>query len=225
MMRPLFAAAAAAALTATPVAAQMAGNPVYYSPKHGTGLSINADYGRGLNDASSKTNYFGGRAVLGLPIVTLSAGVGVVKADENLIAGAESEVVFGGTASVSVLSAPLLPIAVAVQGGLGYLSQDVGNTISVPIGLAVAIKPPTPGLNVEIWGAPRIQISRFSPDVGDSSTETDFGASAGVNLGLPTGLGLHAAIDWVNQDPDGPIVVGIGAHYKFTIPGLGIVGM
>ena len=214
---PFAAAATALGLCAMPAAAQMIGNPVYYSPKHGLGLSIQGDFGRGLNDASGKTNYFGGRAVLGLPMITVSAGAGVVD-------NSSSEVTFGGTVSVNVLSAPLLPVAVALQGGAGYMSSGGGSVLSAPIGIALAVKPPTPGINVEVWGAPRIQITRVSAG-GSSATETDVGASAGANLGLPTGLGLHAAVDWINAEPEGAIRVGVGVHYKFTIPGLGMMGM
>ncbi len=103
------------AMIATPAVAQQVGNVVYVSPKHGTGISIIGDFARGLNDASGKTNYFGGRAILSLPLLTLSAGVGVVKADDALDPGAESEITFGGLASLNVISAPLMPVAVAVR--------------------------------------------------------------------------------------------------------------
>ena len=217
------AAVALGSFTAT-AQAQMIGNPVYFSPKHGIGLSIQGDYGRGLNDASGKTNYFGGRVTLGLPIVTVSAGGGLLDAVEN-------DVTFGGNVSVNVLSAPLLPVAIALQAGAGYVSQGSLTTLSVPIGAALALKPPTPGLNVELWVAPRVQITRVSN--GSSATDTRFAASAGVNLGLPTGLGLHAAVDYTYVSGAGglsssdlsPFLIGVGIHYKLTIPGLGIVGM
>lgn len=210
-------------LAAVPAAAQMPGNPVYYSPKHGVGLSLQGDYGRGVNDASGKTNYFGARAVLGLPIVTLSAGGGYLDA-------AEGDVTFGGTAAINLLSAPLLPVAIGVQAGAGYVSQGGTNTISVPIGAVLAVKPPTPALSIEAWAAPRVQITRVSN--GTSDTESDFAISAGVNLGLPTGIGLHAAADYTVRSSDvpgvsssdvSPFVIGVGIHYKFTIPGLGMV--
>ena len=54
-------------LLATPAFAQMLGNPVYFNQSGGTGVTIGADYDRGLNNASAKTNYFGGRATLALP--------------------------------------------------------------------------------------------------------------------------------------------------------------
>ena len=36
-------------LFATPALAQMLGNPVYFNQSGGVGVTLNADYGRGLN--------------------------------------------------------------------------------------------------------------------------------------------------------------------------------
>ena len=51
---------------ATVAEAQIPNQPVYLSPKHGTGLSVAFDYGKGLNDNSGKFKAYGGRATLGL---------------------------------------------------------------------------------------------------------------------------------------------------------------
>ena len=68
------AAALAFAVTASPAVAQLIGNPVY-APAGAGGLTLAADFGRGLNDASGKANFFGGRAELGLPIIRIGAGI------------------------------------------------------------------------------------------------------------------------------------------------------
>jgi hypothetical protein len=52
--------ALALGLTASVASAQMHGLPVY-GAVGGVGVTIMGDYGRGLNDESGKTNYFGGR--------------------------------------------------------------------------------------------------------------------------------------------------------------------
>ncbi len=240
-----FAAAAfTIGLIAGPAAAQMVGNPVYFSPKHGTGITIAGDLGRGLNDASFKTNYYGGRATIGLPMFTISAGAGVVKPSGVFdVPGTESEVTFGGNVALNVFNPPLAPVAVSLQGGVGYVKTtgsgvaggDV-TTLVFPLGVALAFSVPSPALSVEPWIAPRVHIVRTSN--GTSTTETNFGVSAGLNLGLPMGLGFHAAIDYVAvSDPDdvvplsssssdvSPFLVGVGVHYKIALPGLGIPGM
>lgn len=222
--------ALALGLVAGPAAAQMLGNPVYFSPKGGTGLTISGDYGRGVNDESGKTDYFGGRATLGLPMVSISAGAGSVSAE-----GADSEIGFGGALAVNILKAPLLPVAVNLQGGVGYLKEGdpttlEATTLNVPVGVGIAINVPSPAVSVEPWAAPRVNIQRVEVTSGTGSasdTEVGFGASAGVNVGLPMGLGFHVAADWMTVgDPAvKPLYIGVGAHYKFTIPGLGVVGM
>lgn len=219
-------------LAAGTAAAQQIGNPVYYSPQHGLGFTIGLDYGRGLNDASTKSNYIGGRAILGLPFVTVSAGAGVVNPDEALITGAESDFTFGGTAAISLLSAPLLPVAVAVQAGVGYLKQsgtggDI-TTLRVPVGAVLGLKVPNPAVRIEPWVAPRLDVTRTSN--GTSNTETNFGVSAGINLGMSSGLGVHAVIDYLAVTTDivgasnsdvSPFYVGAGVHFKLSVPGLG----
>ena len=61
--------ALASGLLANPAIAQLAGTPVYaVTPM--VGITLSADYGRGLvTDESAKTDFFGGRLILGFPAV------------------------------------------------------------------------------------------------------------------------------------------------------------
>lgn len=220
-------------LVASPAAAQMIGNPVYYSPGHGLGLSINADYGRGLNDESFKGNYFGGRATLGVPRVNITVGAGSWKAEAG-----EAEITFGGNIGVNVFDVPLAPVKVALQAGAGYVKMGSGafevKQLNIPAGVALGFNVPSPAVSVEPWVAPRVELSRWTVS-GESQTQFGAGASAGLNLGLPTGLGFHAVVEWMtfadktsgtlNLPDRQPLSFGIGAHYKFSIPGLGVPGM
>jgi len=219
---------------ASPVAAQLAANPVYYSPKAPTGLTLAVDFGSTLStklgtlSATNKPNNIGVRATLGLPMVNVGAGGGIYNSD---VTGADKEMQFMGTVAVKVFSPPLVPLGIALQAGAGYLQQGSGASafkqLSVPIGVGVAVKPPTPGLSFEPWVGPRVQIQRTSAG-GSSETRTGIGASGGVNLGMPMGLGLHAALDWATFAAKGlspkmqTLVFGVGLHYTFTIPGLPI---
>ncbi len=195
--------------------AQQHGNPVYLSPSHGTGLSINADVAKGLNDASGKTLYFGGRAVLGVSRIVISAGAGSISFDDVLAPGAESEIAFGGNVSVNIFDLPAAPVAIGVFAGVGTLSEAGTTLTTIPAGAVISISPPTPGASIEVWAAPGIRHFRVS---GFSNTE--FAVSGGLNLGLPMGLGFHVAADWVNSSGSSPLIVGGGAHYQFSIPGL-----
>jgi hypothetical protein len=227
---PTVAVALALAVTASPMVAQLMGNPVY--APGGSGLTLAADYGAGLNDASGKTGFFGGRAELGLPIIRLGAGFGVY---DTKVAGADKEVALMGNLALQILGGPVVPVSVSLFAGVGYLKTSVGGSdqtaLSVPIGLALAVNIPTPGFSIDPWVAPRLQITRTSNITSD--TDVNFGASAGVNFGLPMGLGAHIALDYVVVSaPTGsllsssdlsPVLFGIGVHYTLSLPGVPIV--
>lgn len=245
-------AAVLSAVLVTPAAAQLNGNPVYFSPKQPTGLTLALDFGSTLNlkydgvkfepgGQAVKPNNLGARATLGLPIVTVGVGVGIYNPDLTVTGiSADKEVQFMGNAALKLFSPPLVPIGISFQAGAGYLKQGSGTgavkTLSVPIGLGVAIKPPTPGVSVEVWGAPRVQLNAVSVSGSGSRVQAGIGASGGVNLGMPMGLGLHVAADYVKLSEKAAagtgslvlpqtqtIVFGAGLHYTFTIPGLPIV--
>ena len=205
--------AVAMTMTASLAEAQITNQPVYVSPKHGTGLSLAFDYGKGLNDSSGKLNAYGGRATLGIGFVTIGAGASSI----SLGSGAGSEMSYGATASINIVSAPLVPVGGSVFGGFGTVSVAGNSQNSYPVGAAIAVKPPTAGLGIEIWAAPRVDIKNAS-----STTATNFGISGGVNLDLPIGLGIHLALDYVAVSDAAPLLLGAGAQYKFIIPGLGI---
>jgi hypothetical protein len=201
-------------LLASPALAQMIGNPVYFSPKQGVGLTIAGDYGRGLNDASTKSNYFGGRATLGLPMFAITVGGGSAKPSDG-----SSATSFGGDVAVTVVKGPMVPVTVSLQAGAGYSSVGSAKTLHVPAGVALAFNVKSPGASVEPWVAPRVDYVRYK--VGTLSTnQTKVGASGGVNIGLPSGLGFHAALDYVNVSGGSPFMVGAGVHYTIKIPSL-----
>ncbi len=210
-----------ALIGATPSSAQLFNNPVYVSPSHGTGLSLNGEYARGFDD-SEDTNFIGGRAVIGLGPLTIQAGAGGVLFSGDLDV-LDNEITYGGAVALNILDLPLVPVSVNVQGGVGILDSDLlGKQTTIPLSVGVAINVPAPLLDIEPWAAPRLQIVRVSN--GSSSTEVGFGASAGINITLPTGLGFHAALDWASVDFDGvtvnPVSIGAGLHYRIAIPGL-----
>lgn len=205
----------AVAVTANTAVAQLPGNATWGLPG-GVGVTINGDFGRGLNDESGKTNWFGGRVVVGLPMVSIWGGAGVLR-------NGDSEITFGGGVAVNVIKAPMLPVAVALQGGVGYIDVAGNKTLNIPIGPVVSINVPSPAVDVKPWIMPRVHIQRVSN--GTSDTEFGFGASAGLNVTLPMGVGGHVALDWMTiGDPSvKPFLVGIGAHYTISVPSLGVM--
>ena len=138
-----------------------------------------------------------------------------------------------GSAALKVFGGPLIPVAVSLQAGAGYLKKGTGTsatkTLNVPIGLGFAINVPTPGASFEPWAAGRVHMN--SVTVGTASgTQVGYGVSGGVNLGLPIGVGLHVALDWsrfsrktvgtLNLSKRETMVVGVGLHYSIKLPGL-----
>jgi hypothetical protein len=210
-----------ACLLAGPVQAQLHGNTVYPAIQ-GTGFTILGDFGRGLNDDAWKSNYFGGRAELGLPMVSFWAGAGRVKTDDELDPGGEGEIVFGGGAALNIVQGPMVPVTVSIAAGVGFLSEEgYGSSLFVPAGVVLAINVPSPTVDVKPWIMPRIELESFSPDVGESSSEVGFGVSGGLNVTLPNGFGFHASGDWRKIEDFKPIYLNAGVHYTVAIPSLG----
>lgn len=206
-------------VSATPASAQLFNNPVYFSPSHGTGFSLHGEYARGFR-ANTDANFVGARLMLGLGPLTLQAGAGGV-----LLGGVparDNQLTYGGAAAINILDLPLVPISVNLQGGVGYTNfADQGfNRLDVPIGVGVAINVPAPILDIEPWAAPRLQIVRRNN--GMTETNVEYGFSAGLNVTLPIGVGIHIAGDYVTvgQSDLDAVVIGAGLHYRIAIPGL-----
>ncbi|HLQ23933.1 MAG TPA: hypothetical protein VK132_12045 [Gemmatimonadales bacterium] len=230
------AVATALSVVAHPAVAQLQNLPVYFSPKGGTGLTISADYGQATSTKIdgipllNKPTALGGRVSLGLPIVTVGIGAAVYDPKVTTIANSAQ---YMGSAAFKVFGGPLIPIAVSLQAGVGYLSQGSGvfasKTVNVPLGVGVAVNVPTPGASIEPWAAARVHINSVTAGTA-SNTQTGYGLSGGVNLGLPIGVGLHAAVDWssfpaktsgtLNLLKRETVVLGVGLHYSIKLPGL-----
>jgi hypothetical protein len=206
-------------LTTAPVEGQLFNHPDYAIPSFDGGSStfVATSYGRGLNDDSGKLNAFSatvGRSTSGL---SFQAGVGYI---DNVV---ESEWTLGGAAGYSVLGGDA-PAQVGIQAGLGWMqlgdpTGTVGDItlLRFPVGVVVRGDMGSSSLQVSPWVMPRLNIMRLSAE-GASTTETDFGASAGVGLTMPSGLGIHAALDLLAVSVEGApgteqLRFGIGAHY------------
>lgn len=217
----------------TSATAQLNSMPVFVSPKGGTGLTLAVDYGRGMNDASGQNTAFAARATIGLTALTVGAGVGTVNPRVSFT-DRDWELQYMGNAALRVFGGPLVPVAINLHAGLGFLEREVGTGVdrriyNVPVGIGAALNVPTPGFSVEPWVAPRFQVTRYEQG-GDSDHQTGFGFSAGVNVGFANGLGIHGALDWTDLSaaslvsPDdiasvSPAVLGLGLQYGFRLPG------
>lgn len=202
--------------TPAPVTAQVLGLPVFNSGVT-SGLGIMGDVGFPNDDAGLETTY-GATATLGVGLVALSATV----ARTGIESTGEDFTTLGAAATLKVFGGPLIPLAVTLQGGVGYAEVAEGvNTLHVPIGIGVALTIPSVAVAIKPWIAPRLDISRVSGDsVATAETESMFGISAGIDFNLINGLGFRAAYDLVDTEGGSPAVFSIGAGYHFRLPGL-----
>ena len=198
-----------ALIAAVPAQAQLANFPVYAQPSGDPATYLGLTYGRGMNDASLKQDAYGafvGRTGVG-GRASIFAGLGMLDVDPD------AQWSFGGGVGVDVLPAGG-SAQVGIQAGVGYMSFDVGtasvSTMHFPIGVALKGMIEGPTANVSPWVMPRLSILRISN--GTSETTTDFGASGGVALTLPSGLGFHTALDVLAAD-EAEWLIGVGVHY------------
>lgn len=230
-------------LGARPAAGQLQGLPVHFNPKGGTGITIAGDFGRTVSNtvggitSAQKPSTIGGRVSLGLPFITVGLGAGVY---DPKVTAQTNELQYMGTMALKVFGAPLIPVAVSLQAGAGFLKVGTGTfatkAVNVPVGLGIALNVPTPGASIEPWVAGRVQVNSVSTGTAGgattSGTQLGYGASGGINLGLPIGVGVHVALDWVSYAAKltSPIAsqrnkiermtLGIGLHYSLKLPGL-----
>lgn len=209
------------AALATAAQAQLAGIPVYFNPRGGTGVGVAANLGFPDNNSGGGTAY-GVAGSFGTGPVTLTAMVGAWKGTGF----ASAQTSFGGALAYRVFGGGMLPIAIAVQGGYGTIKIPVpiiGNVTAntIPVGIGISFDPPL--FPLKPWIAPRIEFAHQS--AGSASVDaSSFRVSAGVNFNLLLGLGVHAAADWgqvpAKLDPAKPntFIWSVGAHFNFRVP-------
>ncbi len=218
----LWAIVAAAALTggAAAAEAQVRGIPVYNVgvPR---GIGLYGDVGFPNDRAGGGTAY----------AVTGRAGFGPFGATAILSSynpeDSDSDVSVGATLNYRAFGGPLVPLAVTLQGGVGYAKPENGlspdeevTELRFPVGVGFALTIPNPVLAIKPWLAPRLDIVRVSGDGFDAETNSEFALSGGIELNTLGGFGIHATYDAIFADGGTPGVFGVGAHYTFRVPGL-----
>jgi hypothetical protein len=208
-------------IAAPSAAAQVRGIPVYNAgvPR---GIGIYGDVGFPNDEAGGGTGYaVTGRAGFGL------FGATALLSTYNSDGPGDSDISVGGTLNYRLFGGPLVPLAVTLQGGIGYAKPEDGTLpdldvteLRFPVGVGFALTIPNPVLAIKPWLAPRLDIVRRSAEGLEAETNSEFGLSGGIELNTLGGLGLHATYDAVFADGGTPGVFGIGAHYTFRVPGL-----
>ena len=199
------------AALATAAQAQLAGIPVYYSPRGGTGVGIAANLGF-PNDSAGGGTAYGVSGSFGTGPVTLTAMVGAWKGTSFTSA----QTTFGANIAYRLFGGGILPVAVAVQAGYGTVKSALpapapSNTINtIPVGVGISFDPPL--FPLKPWIAPRVDFIS-----GGGSSTSEVWVSGGVNFNLLLGLGVHAAVDYKPSSPS-KMILGVGAHFDFHVP-------
>ncbi len=179
---------------ATPAMGQLANFPVLsLAPGSAYGTtSIAAAFGRGVKNNSLEQSVFAARIERGLETVSFGATAGYIASDPYKLTVA-------GSMAVHLLSASS-PVQVSLQTGLGWIRQDILTlnltTLHIPIGVAIQ---GTGFCNLRPWVMPRVSFFQSSGDaVATSSTDTEFGASAGISFASEVGVGFNLSFDYLN---------------------------
>jgi hypothetical protein len=199
--------AMAAAVAASTAKAQLPGLP--YGPvETGTGISIAADYGKPEGGGSA----YGVTGGIGFSNFGLSASVGALKPS-----GFSAQTAMGARLGMKLFGGGLNPLTVGAQVGVGSVkfTTPTGSSRSTAIMPGAFVKLSPPLFPLKPWG----QVYYVT---GNSSVVKEVRFAVGANFNLLLGLGVHAGYDWGDK---GGSTWGIGAHFNFHVPGLGVPGV
>jgi hypothetical protein len=208
---------------ATATSAQTVGN-VVWGALPGNGVTISGDWGMGINDDAKilgeSAMYAGGRVGYSAQMFTIY-GAGAYYPIG--VEGVDGEVAFGGGVAVHVINKAEMPVSVSVQGGAGYVKSGDDTRLDFVGGPVIVINVPSTSVAVKPWVMPRVHYVKIT----DIDGEFGFGASGGLSVDLPMGVGFHAGVDWFTiGDPSiKPLTVGAGIHYTIKLPAGGNGGM
>ena len=187
--------AVAALLVATPAMGQLTNYPVTVLPAGDAdgATSIGAGWGRGLNEDSGKLNAFGAAITRATETVSYQFAGAYVNS---------SDIALKGTLAYNALAENI-----GIQGGIEWKSPDAGTQMNFPIGISFS----GASESVRYSVMPRVQFTRTSASSA-TTTDTDFGASAGIGFVTEGGVGLALSGDWVSGTSS--ILVGAAVYYQ-----------
>lgn len=196
--------------------AQIPGMPLFTNPRYGTGLRVHADFGQNTDQGTSigKLTVVQGGVSFALGPIGFDASVGMPKEQLSSAQGciktptadcSDQKYSAAVLAQLRVMGGGSNPLALSVFGGAamdvtGYdaASFDLGTgtlpkELNIPIGAALGVHTPF-GLNV--WGAPRFNLTRFVNCGGTCPDGTSkFRWAIGADMPILSILSVRAAYD------------------------------
>ena len=193
--KSVFSIAVVALLVATPAMGQLTNYPVTVLPAGDAdgATSIGAGWGRGLNEDSGKLNAFGAAVTRAAETVSYQLAGAYVNS---------SDIALKGTLAYNALAENI-----GIQGGIEWKSPDAGTQLNLPIGISFSGGSESVTYSV----MPRVQFTRTSASSA-TTTDTNFGASAGIGFVTEGGVGLALSGDWVSGTSS--ILVGAAVYYQ-----------
>jgi hypothetical protein len=211
-MKRILTVLAAAAVVASPLAAQSLGMPNWSNPKGGGGITVSGDFAKPNSDLGEGTAY-GARGSFGFGTITLTAALASWKPS----GASESYTSLGGQGAFRVIGGSLMPVALALQldaARIGAANGDSGFT-RIGAGGALSVSVPTPGLSIEPYVAVNNRWYMFSDG---SDTESNIAWTLGANVGFGM-MGLHLAYDSENLGAGSTGgIFGVGVHFALKAP-------
>lgn len=200
---PALLAALACGGGGTPLFGQVVGAPISYSPIHDPGWSLHAETAHGYGGLAG-FHYWGARSTWapgfnGTLRFTGIAGIALQREAPDY-----------ATLGVALAWQPWRRrlLLADVQVGAGYGRKHLAparefSEVNLPAGVAFGLNALLPFetlANVQLWVAPRVQLRATRERGGATGTEWNVGpgATVGLELLLPSGLGLQAAFDWLS---------------------------
>ena len=207
MIRRALLTAGIVACGARPAAAQVLGLPVVNNGA-ATGINIGADVGFANDEYYGGGTAVGARASVGIGFIGVSGMISrfAPKTGDAVIAP-------GASATLRLLGGPLVPFRITMQAGASRWSAGAVETIHVPISIGLSATIPNPAFSIKPWIAPRIDLTHVSAGSASGETDSNFGISGGVDIGLLSGVSIRAAYDRVNNGGAHPSIFSLGLGF------------
>jgi hypothetical protein len=232
---------------AAQASAQIPGMPLFTNPRYGTGLRVHADVGQPTEAGTSlgDLTVVQAGASLALGPIGLNAMVGMLRDDlseaqtcvdhpdldckDNTVSasvlgqlriagGGRSSLslsLFGG-AAMTVKAAEFADLTDAQKAELGIVDAK---ELTVPVGVAVGLRIPLGLASLNLWGAPRMSLTRWVNCAAICpENESNFRWAVGADLPILRIFSIRAAYDSGKIEDETVSYWGIGAS-------IGIGGM
>jgi len=219
--------------------AQIPGMPLFTNPRYGTGLRIHADIGKLTGTQPVDQRVLQAGVSLAIGPVGLNVNVGSNKSTIDAANGciatptlscASSTATASALAQLRVWGGGRNNLSLSVFGG-GSLTLDLGDALAsagsgspvlasnkelhIPVGAALGLHIPLGLGSLNLWGAPRFNLTRFVNCTGTCPTnpKSTFGWAVGADLPIFRVFSVRAAYDSHKVGTQTVNVIGAGASF------------